>query len=765
MRAYPSAAPEATPSKSARTERMAFVRVSASTIAISVVPGFAKHTSIPAARLARTRASAPLLMGSPFEGEWRGRSGRGLSVSWRPFRISHDRHRARRTYRIEAGSAQAAWDRISRRPPRGGRAVAVKVLRPDLRQPELRQRFAREARALATLSHPSIVGSWIRECRASHGVSRDGRSSRVRRSRRASAGPVAPDAAPRPPAAPVGARLRPRSGLVHRDVKPANVFLGRPSVAASRSSARLRAREVRRSRAGESAVTRAGQVFGTPAYMAPEQVAGQDVDARADVYAAGIVSFEMLTGRQPFHGDASEVLRQHVMEELPVAELAPGLLSPELVRVLVRARERHGGSASRARGAMLAALDAATRVASPTVSDRSGDRPRGDHLARRRRDRGACARIRGAPGRELERPEPASAGRVLVRLGIAVAVLVSLAAVAAAASVVYVLVTPERAAERHAVERLLPHPSPSPLIRRPAGRRCERERGSVAAPSASVLAPASSAAGASSHVASAAAPSAAAPIAPGAETTRAPAPRPLGGDAAGARPARREGESRPGIRPSGDPALHQYNAKHVGDARGHLLLARAYTSRKWFKDAVSECAIAVKVDDGARGDPRMLRDSAHPRRVRSAEAAPLVVDVYGGDALPAVDRALRGGCRTRRPRSCSSVFGRAASVNTRRRRGSVRFRGSTARNSAAGTAPGRPLRCRGSSRRTAPACRAIVAIWCSPPSVRTGRVSCRKSLRRSRSRPRISRTAAWRSSVESSRSSSCSRGRRRPWGR
>jgi hypothetical protein len=86
--------------------------------------------------------------------------------------------------------------------------------------------------------------------------------------------------------------------------------------------------------------------------------------------------------------------------------------------------------------------------------------------------------------------------------------------------------------------------------------------------------------------------------------------------------------------------LHQYNGKHPTDPRGHLLLARGYITRHWVKDAANEYAIALKVNDSTRGDPRLLPDLIRLVQLGSEEAAHLVVEVFGPSAAPAVDRAL-----------------------------------------------------------------------------------------------------------------------------
>ena len=87
-------------------------------------------------------------------------------------------------------------------------------------------------------------------------------------------------------------------------------------------------------------------------------------------------------------------------------------------------------------------------------------------------------------------------------------------------------------------------------------------------------------------------------------------------------------------------ALHQYNGRHPGDPRGHILLARGYLSRRWIRDAANEYAIALKVSDMTRGDPHLLPDLIRIVEFGSDQGVELVVEVFGKEALPAVDRAL-----------------------------------------------------------------------------------------------------------------------------
>ncbi len=169
-----------------------------------------------------------------------------------------------------------------------GRVVAVKLLAPErMGDPRFRARFLREARAAATLHHPNIVtvhdvdpaGEFIvMELLAGGALNtrlRDGR--------------LPPDEVRR-----VGAALLAalgsahRVGIVHRDVKPANLLLG--------DDGEVKLADFGIATFGDSELTGNGGTIGTPAYMAPEQLRGGVVDARADVYSAGATLFEALTG-------------------------------------------------------------------------------------------------------------------------------------------------------------------------------------------------------------------------------------------------------------------------------------------------------------------------------------------------------------------------------------------------------------------------------------------------------------------------------------
>jgi serine/threonine-protein kinase len=147
------------------------------------------------------------------------------------------------------------------------------------------------------------------------------------------------------------------SGLVHRDIKPANLYVCRQadevdvlkvldfglvrSLADLPSRARSLeelARELEADTAPLAKLTAAGAVMGTPDYMAPEQILGQDTDARADIYALGCVAYFALTGTLPFHGrDAMAIMMAHLTEPAPpLASRSERPLPARLVELVAR---------------------------------------------------------------------------------------------------------------------------------------------------------------------------------------------------------------------------------------------------------------------------------------------------------------------------------------------------------------------------------------------------------------------------------------------
>ncbi|HEX8819711.1 MAG TPA: protein kinase, partial [Archangium sp.] len=173
-------------------------------------------------------------------------------------------------------------------------------------------------------------------------------------------------------------------GVIHRDLKPANVFV-LPREDGGHRVKLLDFGIAKHLYAADETPTQAGVLMGTPEFMAPEQCAGDVVDARTDLYSAGVLGHLLLTGQNPFSGrSTAEVLVAHLQRTpRPAHELAPGV-PPALSRVLLRAMARHPedryASAAELKAALLATVSPGKRSAPPAfqarVSVKEGEAPR-----------------------------------------------------------------------------------------------------------------------------------------------------------------------------------------------------------------------------------------------------------------------------------------------------------------------------------------------------------------------------------------------------
>jgi serine/threonine-protein kinase len=241
------------------------------------------------------------------------------------------------------------------------RRVAVKAIKLELVDDrELAERFQREARTVAALQHPNIVSVY--------GIRTDGQVSAILMQfvEGSSLDAAISDRPISLPAAglvlaQVAAALQHahERGVIHRDVKPANVLLD-PEGRAVVSDFGIARRE-------GSHLTGTGVIMGTVAYMSPEQCTGASVTSATDQYAFGVMAFELLAGRLPFNGSVSDVLSAQVHEPPPsLAELRPEL-PPAVTDYIMRALEK----APEARHADLRAADRVFRLLVQNAKDAS----------------------------------------------------------------------------------------------------------------------------------------------------------------------------------------------------------------------------------------------------------------------------------------------------------------------------------------------------------------------------------------------------------
>ena len=248
------------------------------------------------------------------------------------------------------------------------RDVAIKVLLA-FSDPEARKRLWREARAAAGLNHPNVCQLY--EIGEENGVPflamelLDGESLAARLAR----GPLPRAEAIQVMVAVLAAlEALHRRGLVHRDLKPSNVSLTLHGVKLLDFGL---ARPTPTSNgATESTLTRPGTIMGTPDYMAPEQVLGQAVDARADLFAAGGLLFEMLSGKPPFAGDSIVQVYHAIINEQPFSlGGSPAILAVD--RVIHRALSKHPEDRYQTADAMAQDLREALLVADAGIAARA----------------------------------------------------------------------------------------------------------------------------------------------------------------------------------------------------------------------------------------------------------------------------------------------------------------------------------------------------------------------------------------------------------
>ena len=248
------------------------------------------------------------------------------------------------------------------------REVAIKVLNADLGDSDILKRFRAEAVTLARLNHPGIATLYelYRDDTELLMVMEFVRGETVHElSERM--GALAP-----PQAAHLAMQVLDalshahRAGVVHRDLKPANLMVTELGIVKVMDFGIARV-------LGTEHFTQGGYMMGTPAYMAPEQVLGGDIDGRADLYAVGVVLYRLLSGQLPFSADTAIAMVQKQVNDspIPIAQFQPdlpGWCAKVLTRALAKSPAERFQTADEFRTALLSAVQPQTLGELPTMA-------------------------------------------------------------------------------------------------------------------------------------------------------------------------------------------------------------------------------------------------------------------------------------------------------------------------------------------------------------------------------------------------------------
>ncbi|MEU7515336.1 Stk1 family PASTA domain-containing Ser/Thr kinase [Streptomyces sp. NPDC042898] len=240
-------------------------------------------------------------------------------------------------YRVDARIAVGGMATVYRAvDTRLDRVLALKVMHPALAtDAAFVERFIREAKSVARLAHPNVVGVFDQGAEGAYVyLAMEYVAGCTLRDVLRERGALAPRAALdilEPVLAALGAAHR--AGFVHRDMKPENVLIG--------DDGRVKVADFGLVRAVGSATATTGSVLGTVSYLAPEQIEHGTADTRADVYACGVVLYEMLTGTKPHAGDTpAQVLYQHLHTDVPAPSATVPGLALELDELVAAATAR-----------------------------------------------------------------------------------------------------------------------------------------------------------------------------------------------------------------------------------------------------------------------------------------------------------------------------------------------------------------------------------------------------------------------------------------
>jgi eukaryotic-like serine/threonine-protein kinase len=529
-----------------------------------------------------------------------------------------------------------------------GRHVAIKVLHRDAAAiPEWRRRFEREARALSELAHPNVVPV------TDSGIDR-GMPYLVMEllQGKSLADLIKEGPLPLWRALDIarqilrGLAFAHGKGIVHRDLKPANVFLQELPDQADHvrlldfGTAKFLEGSSSGTMAGEH-LTRVGVVFGTPAYMSPEQAKAAAVDARTDVYSAGVLLFELLAGRRPFVADSQEgYMGAHLTQPVPsLGKVRPNLVAAvAFQQVVEKAMAKKPAARFKDAEALLTALEAVvSKLPASAVTPSKAEARKSKPTPRLPRSVAAGKSGSRFLRRAIFMVTAAGAGVAVVATylrsgGDRPGETAAVPAEPAPAS--------KKAQHAPAPPKPAPPPPPAPVAAQPTEpppAPAQPPPATTAAlptePPAKVEPPPPPEE--KPKAAEKAEKEAAAPETDARNPWKEPVPRAI--KPLRDRIARNAKMSQKALAP-----LYTYARDNPGDPRPWLLLGRAYAQVDWLSDSVERYVRAHKEDPSSRGDPQMLADllkgAAHPTANRAAARA--IRDIYGAEAIPALEKAM-----------------------------------------------------------------------------------------------------------------------------
>ena len=259
------------------------------------------------------------------------------------------------------GTVYEGWDPVI------ARRVAIKTVRlpedADSEEREQLNRFQQEAQAAGRLHHPNIVGvfDYAETGELAYIVMEFAAGRTLKAMLEGGAPPTLAEVGPLMDGLLSGLEYSHEHQVIHRDIKPANIIVTEAGA--------LKIADFGIARIGSSTMTHAGTIMGTPAYMSPEQFQGISIDARTDIYSAGVVLFQLLTGRRPFEGNMASIMHDVLTSAPPAPSAYAPAVPPQVDQVVARAMARKPADRFPTAGAFNQALQRALRGGAAAADD------------------------------------------------------------------------------------------------------------------------------------------------------------------------------------------------------------------------------------------------------------------------------------------------------------------------------------------------------------------------------------------------------------